>query len=232
MASTAIVRRLRAAGIAVLALGLVGLAVRYLAVPVYRPALQPGELLAVDVSNHQREIDWQRVRADGVGAAMIKSTEGRGWVDPFFARNWAEARRAGVRTGAYHFFTVCAPGAEQAANFLRTAPPDPAALAPAIDLELIGSCTDRPSQQWVDTELTAFVTAVEAAWGRPLVVYARNSFTSVYQIAPVAGRPEWTTSFFLRPGGDWRIWQVQFWARVDGISGGVDLDVLRPTGVI
>lgn len=220
--------RVAIAGLAVVVVVLLLAAlVRYLAVPGHRPGLQPGELLAVDVSNHQGSIDWQRVRADGVGAAMIKSTEGRGWVDPTFARNWAESRRAGVPAGAYHFFTLCAPGAEQAANFLRTAPPDPAALAPAVDLELIGTCTDRPPQAQVDAELTAFVSAVEAAWGRPLVVYARHSFTSVYQVAPVAGRPEWRTSFFLRPGGNWRIWQVQFWARVEGISGGVDLDVLR-----
>jgi lysozyme len=42
-------------------------------------------------------------------------------------------------------------------------------------------------------------------------------------------RPRWRTSFFLRPDRDWAVWQVHYFARVDGVHGRVDLDVVRPS---
>lgn len=202
----------------------------WLWVPNNRPALAGSEVHAIDVSSHQGEIDWDAVANDGIGAAMIKATEGKGFIDPRFAQNWDAAADAGLRRGAYHFFTLCASGSEQADNFLATAPPDEFALAPAVDLELIGPCTDRPPQSEVDIELETFRRAVEAAWGRPLLVYARASFTSKYSIGALADNPSWVTHFFLRPTNDeWTMWQVHYVARVDGIEGDVDLDVLRLT---
>lgn len=197
-------------------------------VPNGRPALRAGEVLAIDVSNHQGAIDWPAVAGDDVGAAMIKATEGNDYVDPRFTENWAGAGEAGIRRGAYHFFTLCSPGNEQAENFLSAAPPDADALAPAIDLELIGACERRPSQAEVDAELTDFRRTVEEAWGRPLLVYARGSFTSEYSIGALAERPQWVTNYFVRPADDsWTMWQVHYFAKIDGIEGQVDLDVLR-----
>jgi lysozyme len=198
-------------------------------VPNTRPALEPGEVHAIDVSNHQGVIDWRAVASDDIAAAMIKATEGNDYVDPRFTANWTDSATAGVRRGAYHFFTLCSPGAEQAENFLAAAPPEPEALAPAIDLELIGACEERPPQHEVDAELEDFRRIVEDAWGRELLVYARGSFTSDYSIGTLADRPQWVTNFFVRPGGEWTMWQVHYFANVAGIDGQVDLDVLRVT---
>lgn len=199
-------------------------------VPEHRPPLDraTGEVHAIDVSNHQGTIDWGAVADDGIGAAMIKATEGNDYADPRFAENWEQSGGADIRRGAYHFFTLCSPGAEQAENFLRTAPPDPQALAPAVDLELIGSCEKRPSQSNVDGELEDFRRIVEEAWQRPLLVYARGSFTSEYSIGALDDNPQWVTNFFVRPLDDgWTMWQVHYFAKVEGIDGDVDLDVLR-----
>lgn len=199
-------------------------------VPEHRPALDEaaGEVHAIDVSNHQGVINWSAVADDGIGAAMIKATEGDDYVDPRFADNWDQSAHTDISRGAYHFFTLCSPGADQAKNFLRAAPPEADALAPAVDLELIGACDQRPSQTQVDKELEDFRTIVEDAWERPLLVYARGSFTSEYSIGALAKRPQWVTNFFLRPPEDtWTMWQVHYFAHVDGIEGKVDLDVLR-----
>ncbi len=208
---------------------LVGLvaAAWFVVIPLHRPALAAGESHGIDVSHHQGPIDWGRVAADGIDGAYIKATEGRSWVDPQFARNWSASRAAGVRRGAYHFFTLCAPGAEQAANFLQTAPPDPEALPPALDLEILDQCSDPVPDDAVGGEVDAFVRAVEEAWRRPLVVYARGSWTERYPVPQLAARPQWRTSFFARPRAGWAVWQVHYFARVDGVAGRVDLDVLR-----
>lgn len=57
----------------------------------------------VDVSAYQGSINWAAVKAAGVKLAIIKATEGIGFVDARFAQNWAGAAAAGVPRGAYHF---------------------------------------------------------------------------------------------------------------------------------
>ncbi|HET7486607.1 MAG TPA: GH25 family lysozyme [Acidimicrobiales bacterium] len=194
--------------------------------PGYRPALRAGERYGVDVSSHQGPIDWQRVAGDGVAFAYVKSSEGGDFVDRRFGANWAGAGGAGLDRGAYHFFTLCAPGEEQARNFLQAAPPDPAALAPAVDVELVGNCRARPDRAVVARELEAFGRVVEEAWGRQVLVYEADEFGRRYpDLLP--GRPRWVRSV-RRPGGEWSVWQVHGLAHVEGITGDTDLDVMGP----
>ena len=197
--------------------------------PAWRPPLEAGERYGIDVSAHQGAIDWARVAEDGIGFAYLKATEGADHVDDRFAENWEGAAAAGLDRGAYHFFTLCRSGAEQAANFLATAPPDTAALAPAVDLELAGNCHERPDQATVERELTSFLSPVEAAWGRRVVLYVGGDFEGRYHLQGRLGRPLWLQRFLWPPSGSsWSIWQAQGFASVDGISGDVDLDVMRP----
>lgn len=58
----------------------------------------------IDVSEHQGNIDWKKVRAAGVGWAIVKATEGRTFTDSRFTKERLKAMRsAGMRIGAYHF---------------------------------------------------------------------------------------------------------------------------------
>ena len=97
----------------------------------------------IDVSHHQGAIDWPLLPAQGVDFAYIKASEGGDHRDRAFAANWSGARRAGIARGAYHFFTLCRPGADQAANFIAAVPAEPDALPPAVDLEYMGNCAAR-----------------------------------------------------------------------------------------
>src|SRR5262245_34821654 len=92
----------------------------------------------VDVSWHQGPIDWNAVSRAEVRFAYVKATEGADYVDPRFAFNWREAHRAGLYVGAYHFFTLCRSGAQQASNFIQAVPVENGALPPAVDLEHMG----------------------------------------------------------------------------------------------
>jgi lysozyme len=196
--------------------------------PRYRPSLQAGEKYGIDVSNHQGDINWQRVASGGdVSFAYIKATEGNDFLDRSFSTNWSKAATAGVSRGAYHFFTLCSPGAEQAKNFLSVLPPDPTALPPAVDLEF-SNCPQRPDNATVQRELHAFIDTVEHAVRRPVVVYTVPAFEKVYPIDPSLQRERWQRKLFRRPAADsWTVWQVSDRARVAGIHGPVDLDVQR-----
>lgn len=90
----------------------------------YRPDASRYPVRGVDVSHHQGKIDWSKVAGDNVAFAYMKATEGGDWKDRKFLENWKAAREAGIATGAYHFFTLCRPGKDQAENFLATLPKD------------------------------------------------------------------------------------------------------------
>jgi lysozyme len=211
----------------IVALALVAAAVRYVVLPSWRPSLHAGETYGIDVSHHQGTIDWDAAASDNIKFAYIKATEGQGWVDDQFAANWSAAEQVGLERGVYHFFTLCAPGAAQAENFLEVAPPAPNTLSPAVDLEFSGNCSDRPAAADVHAELTEFIELVEDAWGRDIVLYVMDDWDDAYPIVSRVDREIWDRRILRRPGQGWYIWQASAFAKVDGISGGVDLNVMR-----
>jgi lysozyme len=216
------------AGGVVVALVAIGLWGWFGWLPNYRPNLEAGERYGVDVSNHQGEVDWERVAGDDMEFAYIKATEGGDFVDEWFDRNWEGAGAAGLDRGAYHFFTLCRPGDEQAANFLDVVPLDPDALPPVVDLELAGNCGDRPDREWVERELGAFLDAVESATDQTVVLYVGDDFEGEYHLRAELDRPIWHRRVLLRPDVEgWWIWQVQGYASIDGIDGDADLNVMR-----
>lgn len=213
-----------------LALAILAAAGWFLWLPNHRPGLEPGERYGVDVSHHQGQIDWEVVAGDGIGFAYIKVTQSTDFTDPRFAENWEGAQTAGLDVGAYHFFSLCTPGAEQAEHFLSVLPDEPGMLPAAVDLELKGNCDERPDVASVTRELDAFLTRVEADTGLRAVLYVGDDFEESYPVKERAECPLWVLRYLLRPGGDWLIWQVGGYASVEGIRGRVDLDVMKPSG--
>lgn len=190
-------------------------------------SLADGEALGIDVSAHQGAIDWEQIRGSGVSFAYIKATEGTGHVDERFVANWQGADQAGLARGAYHYFTLCSGGEEQAIDFLNAVPPSDDHLPPVIDLELDGSCEAAPDRATVDREVSTFVEAVEKAWGRRVVVYSSWDWRNTYGLPEETTRPQWHSDVDERPDTDWDIWQVRFDARLPGINHDVDLDVMK-----
>jgi lysozyme len=186
----------------------------------------------IDVSHHQGEIDWPRVAADDVEFAFIKATEGRDFSDPRFAFNWEASGASGIARGAYHFFTFCSAGLEQAEHFLRVVPPEPGALTPVADVEFGGNCTSYEDLEVVRQELDVFLREVERAWGRKPILYL--TFRSKLQIADARfdGYPVWFRNIFWRLPSDasslWSVWQHADDGEVSGIAGPVDRNVLHP----
>ncbi len=183
------------------------------------------ELRGIDVSHHNGAIDWSQVAASGVRFAWLKASEGGDVVDARFSENFAGARRAGLAAGAYHFFTFCRPGDDQARNFLAAAPVTTGALAPVVDVEFVGNCRDAPTPSVIRGELERWLVLVEAAWGRRAIVYTTPDADEL--LLGGLARHRWLRSIGRRPSGTWAIWQREDSAEVPGIEGAVDVDVFR-----
>lgn len=197
----------------------------------WRPSEARYPIQGVDVSHHQGVIDWRALKSEGVDFAYIKATEGGDHRDRQFARNWRESAAAGVQRGAYHFFTLCRRGADQARNLLAALPQDPRALPVAIDLEFLGNCRRQLSRAELHRELAAFIGPVEARTGKPVLLYLTEEFDEAYQVSRGLDRPLWLRSLLRQPrfgAQPWTVWQVHSYRRARGVDGPIDWNVARP----
>ena len=185
----------------------------------------------VDVSHYQGEIDWQALRAGGVRFAYIKATEGANFRDPSFAENWQRSREAGIPRGAYHFFSRCKPGAEQAANFIAAIPMGDQSLPHALDAEQMGACPSGQSSADHVMEIQAFLDAAEKRFGRRPLIYTTREFYETYlSDGRLANERFWFRSLHWPPrfgNGTWTLWQYHNRGNRAGIGGPVDLNAFN-----
>ena len=191
------------------------------------------EVFGVDVSAYQGRIDWQNLREQGVDFAFIKATEGSSLQDRYFADNWAAAQAAGVRVGAYHFFSYDSPGETQADNFIAAVPVTEGALPPVVDIEFYGEYLDTPPEkERVRAILDPLLERLEAHYGVKPILYV--TYRSYYRYIAGGGYgdyPIWCSSptvFPLVPG--WDFWQYSHSAELEGYYGTqrrIDLNIFR-----
>ncbi len=186
----------------------------------------------IDVSHHQGKIDWKKLPSQDVSFAYIKATEGEDFLDEDFKHNWNAAKDAGILPGAYHYFTLCKTGYEQANNFLsRIGPPSSSSLPPAVDLEFGGNCKARPSPEELHKELKVFIDLVEQAWGCRVVLYSDSDFYETYLQKDFQKNPLWIRDLYRQPSKrsyrEWQFWQYANRGKLEGIKGFVDLNVSR-----
>jgi GH25 family lysozyme M1 (1,4-beta-N-acetylmuramidase) len=185
-------------------------------------------LSGIDVSHHNGDIDYAKVREAGHRFVFIKATQDNDFIDPLFPTNLARARAAGLAAGAYHFFDYTLDGTAQANHFLdrvEAAGGIEGALPPVVDVECWGPIG--ASIHAVSTaRLRDFVERVYERTGRMPIVY-----TSVHMWSEVVGNAEgfeglplWAACWGcdappdLAPGWDeWSFWQTGI-DRIPGVG--------------
>ncbi|MCX6398827.1 MAG: GH25 family lysozyme [Propionibacteriales bacterium] len=188
-------------------------------------------LQGIDASHHQGPIDWARVADHGVAFAYLKASEGTGFVDPRFADHRTAAGRYGIAVAGYHYFQLCSDGAAQAAHFIEVlGEQGPGALAPALDLEVAGSCADPPARDVLLSEVREFLSAVDEEYATKTVVYLYPDFEDRFGFAEdLADHPQWVRRLGDRaPRRPWLVWQYDDHGSVPGIAGPVDLNLMQP----
>lgn len=187
----------------------------------------------IDISHHQGSIDWNALRSHSFSFVFIKATEGGDFVDPRFTENWRNAGAHGFARGAYHFFTLCRPGREQARNFIRTVPREPGTIPPVVDLEFQGNCRQHPSGFIVIDEIRAYIEEVTRHYGVRPILYVTREFYDLHLRNELPGYRIWLRAVYERPtlpdGREWDFWQYNSRGRVAGIAVRVDLNVFRGT---
>jgi Lyzozyme M1 (1,4-beta-N-acetylmuramidase) len=188
----------------------------------------------VDVSRWQGNINWTDLRLHGANFVYIKATDGVDHLDPMFHKNWREAREAGMKHGAYHFFYWCSPAADQANWFIRNVPREPGALPPVLDVEWnhLSQCKKRPSRQQVIEKMRVFLTKLEKHYGQRPIIYTAPDFYRDNLQGEFLDYPFWLRSVAAHPsqvypGRKWVFWQYSGSGLSGGVSGKIDLNVFN-----
>ncbi|WP_297722690.1 GH25 family lysozyme [Intestinimonas sp.] len=190
------------------------------------------EVFGVDASVYQGEVDWPALADQGVDFAFLKATEGSSLQDVRFAQNWANAQAAGVRVGAYHFFSYDSPGETQADNFISAVPVTPGALPPVVDIEFYGdNLKNPPEADHVKAVLDPLLERLEAHYGVKPILYVTYRSYALYLKKGYEDYRFWFSSPAVMPfWRPWTFWQYSHSARLEGYTGGeerIDLNVFR-----
>lgn len=187
----------------------------------------------IDVSHFQQDIDWQALRNEEIRFVFIKATEGGDYRDPAFLENWNRSKQAGFTRGAYHFFTFCRAGKEQARNFIETVPVEAEALPPVIDLEFGGNCSARPEREILIKELDDFIIEIRRVYRRQPILYVEHESYEAYVKGEFERLHIWIQDRFFYPelsdGRKWTFWQYSSRGRLQGINTYIDLNVFNGT---
>ncbi len=184
----------------------------------------------IDVSRWQGEIDWAQVKAAGTRFAFIKATEGGDHLDPAFRRNWAEARKAGVPRGAYHFVWWCRSARDQVRWFRRNIPRDADALPPVLDVEWNGhskACGKKIPREKALAKIREMLKGLQEHTGKKPIIYTDITFHEDVLEGQFNDHPYWlrSTAAPVRhryERKEWEFWQFTTTGRVPGIAGDVD----------
>lgn len=199
----------------------------------------------MDVSRWQKRIDWDKVKASGLVSGVMlralgnsaKDAPSKPYIDPYFARNYAECQRLGIPCGVYYYCkAVNTAEADAELALLRKVLTGKTVQLPvAVDIE--DSYVQAPLDKQTLTDIAAHALGTVECWGFYAMLYTGLYFgqTNLY-MGGAALKPYdvWLARYPKdktktkpedKPKTDFAfgMWQYTRAARVPGVSGDVDL---------
>lgn len=180
----------------------------------------------IDISAHNGEIDFGRVKEAGIDFVFIKASEGTDFLDRRFSANIDSAVAHGLPVGAYHFFRYDKDGVAQAVNLCNALSGRVPELGVVIDVEDAGNPHDGQPEVVVNN-LAEMIDYLNLR-GLTVMIYTNKDGYNQFLRRAFAGYPLWICSFNDNPiDAEWIFWQYSHNGRVDGIRGDVDLNVFN-----
>lgn len=193
----------------------------------------------IDVSYYQGNIDWEQVRQSGVEFAFVRlgfrrSSTGTLGEDELAMKNLREAKKAGLKVGAYFFSqALSAEEAKEEAEFalgiLKGYQLD---LPLAYDWETVEGSgrTDGMTPETLTKCVKAFCKAVENAGYESMVYFNHDLSQTLLDVRQLGGRTVWFAMYHTYPDAPCKpaYWQYSDKGTVPGIEGNVDLNLYLP----
>jgi lysozyme len=163
----------------------------------------------------------------GATFGIVKATEGSGYLNPYFAVDYAAARRVGLTRGSYHFahpgYPILSSAVGQAQFYAEHlgSVATTKTLPPALDLEVTGGLSGGALVTWAQD----FLMTLHRLTGRVPMVYSYPWFwtNSLDDPSALARYPLWMASYASTVSPTPALWQYTASAKLSGIRGPVDM---------
>ncbi|MFD1393960.1 GW dipeptide domain-containing protein [Lacticaseibacillus jixianensis] len=187
----------------------------------------------IDVSSYQYQMNqttYNNLRAKGVKAIIVKTTEGTTYANPYAKTQLQQAERAGMQVAAYHYAHFgTAKAATTEANYFAAKlsslgfPKNSPVIADLEDKDLSGN---------VAANLNAFWQALSSKGYNNHALYTGRFFDwSDAAIATVGQARTWIAQYPYQPRAnnlwntDFGAWQFSSQARIAGYNGNLDASI-------
>ncbi|MGN6180567.1 MAG: glycoside hydrolase family 25 protein [Mucilaginibacter sp.] len=195
-----------------------------------------------DIS-HTNSIQWDKVSSD-MQFVYCKATQGVTFKDPLFNQYWQYLKSTSLFRGAYHFLSIEGTAQQQADNFLSCGIDfsKPNVLPPMLDVEdqipaSLNQLILANRNKFIQL-ITDWISIVENATGRKVVLYSYKSFFAEYM--DNHAWPDcylWLAAYQKSVPGlpkgynNWDFWQYSEYGTVSGeaTGGEIDLDYFNGT---
>lgn len=203
----------------------------------YLTCLAAESVVGVDVSAHQKEIDWEAVAASGIDFVMIRVGY-RGYEtgllqpDAFAQSNYAGAKAAGLKVGAYLFSqAVSRKEAMEEARFaveqMRGWELD---LPLVYDWERVkaGTRTEGVDARTITDCAIGFCKMAEALGYEPMVYFNPHHGRNYFYLHELEDYPFWLAYYTDKMDYPYQfeMWQYTDSGYVPGIEGGADINLM------
>ncbi len=197
----------------------------------------------IDVSSHNHEIDWKKVKADGIEYAIIRAAY-RGYgstgtlnADANFKENIEGALNAGLRVGVYIFSQAItkSEAVEEAQLLIEMTRKYDVTLPFVMDFEFASTSSGlsgRLYQAGLSKEqgtsiCKAFCDTIAAKGFVPMIYANKSMLTDHLNAAELENKYKiWLANYMTQSTytGRYDVWQYTSHGSVDGITGNVDCD--------
>ena len=193
-------------------------------------------MLGIDVSTHQKQIDWQQVKDAGIEFVMIRlayrgSVEGLLSADEWAQTNYAGAKAAGLKVGGYIFTqAISVEEAVEDARYAMDIIRDWELDMPLVyDWELIDeSYRNANVDARTLTDCTkAFCETVEAAGYDAMIYFNPGQSRKQMYLQELTDYGFWLAMYSDHMDYEYKVdmWQYTCEGSVPGISGNVDINL-------
>lgn len=195
-------------------------------------AFGPSELplhKGIDVSIWQGSINYEQVAEEQIEIVYIRSSEGNSYVDPYYLRNYENAKNNGLKVGFYHYLTAKSvnEAIEQADFFVSLI----GGLAPDCRLAMDFEQFEDLSITEINEISLAFLRRVEEKSKRKVVIYS-DAYNARVRFGEELAKsyPIWVAEYGVEEpenNAKWESWvgfQYADDGEISGINTKVDLD--------
>lgn len=198
----------------------------------YKNQLKKYSVFGIDVSEYQKEVDWETVlKKQDIDFVIMRATAGKNNADKQFSRNWSSLKDKNVIKGAYHYYRPNENSEVQAKFYIKHVKLSKGDLPPILDIEKYSKVQSLNS---LKDGLLNWLKIVENHYGITPILYTYNNFyvNAIKTDNRFDKYPVWIAWYNINEDPntilkDWVFWQFTDKGLLEGIEGNVDINVFN-----